>query len=97
MLTKAQQKAALEALAALPDDQIDLSDIPEITDWSGAIRRAYQRPLTRHVGIRLSAVDLAIANKPAAAKGLPYQTCIKSLLHEALAAGIRRQDPAANR
>jgi predicted DNA binding CopG/RHH family protein len=97
MLTKAQQKAELEALAAMPDAQIDLSDIPEITDWSGAIRGAYKRPLTRHVSIRLSALDLAIANKLTAAKGLPYQTYIKSLLHEALAAEIRRSGEAVNR
>jgi predicted DNA binding CopG/RHH family protein len=42
------------------------------------------RPETRHISIRLSAVDLVIANRLAAAKGLPYQTYIKSLLHESL-------------
>jgi predicted DNA binding CopG/RHH family protein len=81
-----KQKKELEALAALPDDQIDTSDIPEMTDeqWKGAVRGIFNRPETRHISIRLSSVDLAIANKLAAQKGLPYQTYIKSLLHESL-------------
>ncbi len=36
-LTK-QQIQELKKLKQLPDDQIDTSDIPEITDWSGAVR-----------------------------------------------------------
>jgi predicted DNA binding CopG/RHH family protein len=43
------------------------------------------RSETRQISIRLSTTDLTIANRLAAAKGLPYQTYIKSLLHEALA------------
>lgn len=33
-----EQKAELAALAELPDDQIDTTDILEITDWSGGRR-----------------------------------------------------------
>jgi predicted DNA binding CopG/RHH family protein len=80
-----KQKKELEALAALPDDQIDFSDIPEITDFSVGVRGLFSRPETKHISIRVNASDLVIANKLAAAKGLPYQTYIKSLLHEALA------------
>ena len=36
-LTQAQRDE-LKAFAAMPDDQIDTSDIPEIKDWSGAVR-----------------------------------------------------------
>ncbi len=81
-----KQTTELEALAAMPDKEIDFSDIPEITDqqWAGAVRGLFARPQTKHISIRLSAVDLAIAYKLAAAKGLPYQTYIKSLLHESL-------------
>jgi hypothetical protein len=39
------QKAELEALAAMPDDQIDTSDIPEQRDWSGARRGLFFRPI----------------------------------------------------
>jgi hypothetical protein len=39
----AEQKAELEALAALPDDQINTDDIPEVTDWSNAQRGLFYR------------------------------------------------------
>jgi len=87
-----KQKKELEALAALPDEAIDFSDIPEITDkqWTGAVRGLFARPETRHISIRLSAADLIMANKLASAKGLPYQTYIKSLLHESLVREISK-------
>lgn len=34
----ADQEASLKRLAMLSDDDIDLSDIAEITEWSGAVR-----------------------------------------------------------
>jgi len=37
------------------------------------------------VALRIPEADLALARKQAAQKGLPYQTYIKSLLHETLA------------
>ena len=78
------KKAATKALAPQPpDDQIDLSDMPEIKDWSGATR-GITRPELRLISIRLSAADLAMANQLAYKKGMPYQTYIKSLLHESL-------------
>jgi hypothetical protein len=35
----------LRALAAKRDAEIDTSDIPEITDWRGAVRGRFYRPL----------------------------------------------------
>ena len=32
------QRDELKAFAAMPDDQIDTTDVPEIHDWSGAVR-----------------------------------------------------------
>ena len=43
-----------------------------------------ERLATRPVTIRLSQADIELAQKHAEAKGLPYQTYIKSLLHETL-------------
>lgn len=37
-----EQRVALDRLAKLSDDDIDLSDIPEVTDWSGAIRGGFE-------------------------------------------------------
>ena len=36
-----EQKAELDALEALPDDQIDTTDIPENLDWSGVRRGVF--------------------------------------------------------
>ena len=53
-LTRAQ-RAEIESLAALPDDEIDTTDIPETLDWSGARRGVFyhgmkrQRPLREDV------------------------------------------------
>ena len=33
-----EQRAELEALAAMPDDEIDTSDIPEVINWSRGVR-----------------------------------------------------------
>jgi predicted DNA binding CopG/RHH family protein len=75
---------AVKDAQPVPDEQIDLSDIPETKDWSGATRGLFTRAKTAHISIRLSTEDLALATKLAVMKGLPYQTYIKSLLHEAL-------------
>ena len=42
-----KQNAEIEALAALPDDEIDTSDLPEILDWSRARRGPLYRPVKR--------------------------------------------------
>lgn len=57
----------------------------------GTLRRLDERTLrerlerrTRVVSLRISEEDLGLARKQAEKKGLPYQTYIKSLLHDAL-------------
>lgn len=43
------------------------------------------------VALRIPEADLTLARKQAAEKGLPYQTYIKSLLHETLTQRERRK------
>lgn len=87
--TKAERER-LKRLAALPDDRIDTSDIPEVKDRAGWVRvhehpeHPLHRVLSRLLSIRLPEPDIALAQRLAESKGLPYQTYIKSLLHEAL-------------
>ena len=38
-----EQQAEIDALKAMPDDEIDTSDIPEVTDWSNARRGMFHR------------------------------------------------------
>jgi uncharacterized protein (DUF4415 family) len=50
------QRQRLEALARMPDDQIDTSDIPEIRDWSHAIRFS-RRPRTVTVQVEADILE----------------------------------------
>lgn len=75
--------------APVPDEQIDTSDIPEVTDWRGATRGALTRSTL--ISIRISPGDLVMANQFAHAKGLPYQTYLKSIIHQALMDEARRR------
>src|ERR1039458_8461309 len=64
---------------------------------NGTIRRGTAQRLTnearasRNVTIRMVEADLDLARKQAEEKGLPYQTYIKSVLHEALVKRARRR------
>jgi len=76
-----EQRADLEALAALPDDQIDTSDTPEQRDWSGARRGAFFRPVKQQITLRLDA-DLIDWFRRNAGEKEGYQTRINRALRE---------------
>jgi predicted DNA binding CopG/RHH family protein len=78
------QKKQLKALDALRDADIDLTDIPDQGNKKGWVRGLMYRPVMRAISIRLPAPDIALAQDLAGKKGLPYQTYIKKLLHDAL-------------
>lgn len=77
-LTK-EQKADLAALEALPDEQIDTSEIPELTDWTDARRSLFYRPVKQQITLRLDSdvVDWFKRNAPG---GRGYQTEINRAL-----------------
>ena len=76
-----EQQAELDALAALPDEQIDTSDIPEILDWSGAQRGLLYRPVKQQITLRLDA-DVVAWFKATAPGGRGYQTEMNRVLRE---------------
>jgi predicted DNA binding CopG/RHH family protein len=78
------QKKQLAVLDVVRDADIDLSDIPEQGNKTGWTRASMYRPVMRAISIRLPAPDIALAQELAGRKGLPYQTYIKQLLHDAL-------------
>lgn len=53
------QRERLQRLAAMPAATIDTSDIPEVADWSGAVRGGLYRPRKEVIKIRLDADVLA--------------------------------------
>ena len=74
-----EELAELEALEALPDDQIDTSDIPETLDWSGAKRGLFYRPVKQQITLRLDA-DVVAWFEQQAPGGRGYQTDINRAL-----------------
>ena len=77
----------LEAAAALPDNRINIDDVPEATDWSGAVRGRFYRPLKQQVTLHLDADVLAFfkATEP------HYQTAMNRILRAAMLRGLRRR------
>ena len=75
--TREQQSAVLKRMK---DGEIDLSDIPEITDWSNAVVGKFYRPIKKSLTIRLDADVLAWLKSD----GSGYQTRINRILREAM-------------
>lgn len=71
-----EQAAELKALAGMPDETIDLSDIPEVMDWRGAEVGKFYRPLKESVTVRLDA-DVVHWLKQ---EGKGYQTRLNAIL-----------------
>jgi len=77
----AELQTEIDALAALPDDQINTDDIPEVRDWSDAKRGVLYRPVKQQITLRLDA-DLLEWFKAHHAKDEGYQTSINRALRE---------------
>lgn len=67
-------------LSALPDKQIDTSDIRELRDWNRAVVGKFYRPIKEPVTIRLDADVLAWLKS----QGRGYQTRINVFLRRAM-------------
>lgn len=72
------RKAELEALTALGDSDIDTSDAPAVTDWSGARRGVFHRVNKQLLSLRLDADVIAWFKQG----GEGYQTRINAALRE---------------
>lgn len=77
-----ERRRALETLAAQPDDTIDTSDIPELSDehWSDAVRGRFYRPIKQQITARVDADVLAWLK----ADGRGYQTRLNTILRDAM-------------
>jgi uncharacterized protein (DUF4415 family) len=73
-----EQLAAMHKLAATPDRDIDTSDIPEITDFSGFELGKFYRPVKETVTIRLDSDVLHWLKK----SGKGYQSRLNALLRK---------------
>lgn len=75
------QKAEIDALAKLRDDEINTRDVPEVRDWSGARRGMFYRPVKRQITLRLDS-DVIAWFRDHAPKGEGYQTDINRALRD---------------
>jgi uncharacterized protein (DUF4415 family) len=82
----------LTALAARPDDEIDLSDIPELdsAEWKNAVRGKHYRPTKAQITAHLDKDVLAWLK----ADGRGYQTRMNAILRREMlqlkAIGVRK-------
>jgi uncharacterized protein (DUF4415 family) len=77
----AELQAEVDALAALPDDQIQTDDMPEVRDWSDAKRGMLYRPVKQQITLRIDA-DLIEWFKAHHDQHEGYQTSINRALRE---------------
>jgi uncharacterized protein (DUF4415 family) len=87
VLTAAQRRE-LVTLAALPDDKIDYSDIPQLTEkfWENAVRNPFYRPVKQQLTVRLDADVIAWLRR----QGDGYQTRLNALLRSAMLKDLRK-------
>ena len=80
----ARQRADLDTVAEIPNDQIDTSDMSEQLDWSSAKRGMYYRPIKKQITLRLDA-DLIEWFRQHTTSDTGYQTRINEALREYVA------------
>jgi uncharacterized protein (DUF4415 family)/uncharacterized DUF497 family protein len=81
-----RQKENLKKVARIKDEDIDFSDIPELTDewFARAVRGKFYRPVKEIVSIRLDKDVLAFYRS----QGAGYQTRINDTLRAAMQAAV---------
>jgi uncharacterized protein (DUF4415 family) len=79
--------AKLEALAARPDSEIDLSDAPELTaeQWKKGIRGHFYRPVKRQITARVDADVLEWLKS----QGKGYQSRINAILRREMMTALK--------
>ncbi len=82
-------RAQLEAAGALPEEDINTDDIPEVRDWSGALRARFYRPVKKRLTLRIDADVIAYFQQQAPGGG--YQTAMNRVLRASMLRGLRRR------
>jgi uncharacterized protein (DUF4415 family) len=85
----AKQQRELASLAALPDDQIDTTDLPELPPgaWKNTARGLFYRPFKQAVSLRLDSDIVAWLKK----QGRGYQTRANRILRERMLTESRKR------
>jgi uncharacterized protein (DUF4415 family) len=89
IMTKIDTKQAKELrnLEKMKQNDIDLSDLPEVRDWGGAVVGKFYRPIKKPLTLRVDADILAWLKS----QGKGYQTRINKILRSAMLNQARRR------
>jgi uncharacterized protein (DUF4415 family) len=81
------QKVELENLKALPDEEIDTSDIPSLTDafWKNAVRNPFYKPTKTSTTVRIDS-DVLLWLR---AQGRGYQSRINAILRREMLEALK--------
>jgi uncharacterized protein (DUF4415 family) len=84
----AARKRKLARVGARPDSEIDLAEIPLLTEsfWKNAVRNPFYRPVKQQLTVRLDADVVAWLRN----QGKGYQTRLNRVLREAMLADIKK-------
>jgi uncharacterized protein (DUF4415 family) len=82
-----KQKAELAALAKMPDEDIDYSDIPAAPAgfWDNAVRSGLYKPVKRQLTVRIDADILAWLKS----RGTGYHSRLNQILRAAMLKDLR--------
>jgi uncharacterized protein (DUF4415 family) len=83
-----RQRRELAALAKLPDDTIDYSDIPPLTEkfWRNAVRNPFYKPVKQQLTVRLDTDVIAWLRR----QGKGYQTRLNAVLRGAMMKDLKK-------
>jgi uncharacterized protein (DUF4415 family) len=81
--------AELARIEAMRDEDIDLSDMPEVLDWSNGVRGKFYRPVKQQVTLRLDA-DVINWFRTQQDNARGYQTRINAALRTVMEAERRK-------
>lgn len=86
----ATQRAELKALAIMPEEQIDTSDIPLRSEafWNNVVRNPLYRPVKQQLTVRLDADVLSWLRSA----GRGYQTKLNAILRQAMVREVTLRD-----
>jgi len=89
IMTKIDTKQAKELrnLEKMKQNDIDLSDLPEVRNWDGAVVGKFYRPIKKPLTLRVDADVLAWLKS----QGKGYQTRINEILRSAMLNQARRR------
>ena len=77
------RKRELAKLAAMPDSEIDLTELPELTEtfWQNAVPNPFYRPVKKQITLRIDA-DILAWLRQQGAEG--YQSRLNALLRSVM-------------